>query len=43
MRLLSTLCCLLLAACNTTAESKRFTRDETSGLLKKLEERGLKV
>ena len=37
MRLLSTLCCFLLAACNTTAESKRFTRDETSGLLKKLE------
>lgn len=33
------LLCFLIAniACNTTRESKRFTRDETSGLLKKLE------
>jgi endonuclease YncB( thermonuclease family) len=32
------LCFLIsLSACNTTRESKRFTRDETSGLLKKLE------
>lgn len=28
---------LALAACHTTKESKRFTRDETSALLKKLE------
>ncbi len=28
---------IALTACNTTRESKRFTRDETSGLLKKLE------
>ena len=28
---------LALSACGTTRESKRFTRDETSGLLKKLE------
>ena len=28
---------LALASCNTTEQSKRFTRDETSGLLKKLE------
>ena len=34
------LLCLVLvpfAGCNTTSESKRFTRDETSALLKKLE------
>ena len=40
MRSLRVLIVLLLvpvAGCNTTAESKRFTRNETSGLLKKLE------
>src|SRR3989338_6131879 len=37
LRLLLLVLLAPLAGCNTTAESKRFTRDETSALLKKLE------